>query len=293
MKQRCILKAPAKINLHLQVGKTRQDGFHDIKSLFVMVDLYDQIIISSLKIGNRCEINGSFDCADEDNLIFKAWKIFCKSTGTKHGVVFDVRKRIPSKAGMGGGSSDAAFVLSGLNTMFKTGLTVNQLCSMGAELGSDVPFFLSGPAAVVSGRGENIVELDTARELHFVIINPELSVSTADAFRWIDQKAERPQVYLDDDSINRIYRGELNHFTDFQNDFTPVLAVKYPAYSRIIEDLKDEGAVYSNVTGSGSVVFGLFIGLKEAEKAVTALKSKYKFALRIKSLDRIPYAILE
>lgn len=142
MKQRLILKVPAKLNLHLQVGETRPDGFHEIKSLFVMVDLYDQIIISSLKIGNRCEINGSFDCADEDNLIFKAWKLFCESTGLNRGAVFDVQKNIPSRAGMGGGSSDAAAVLAGLNKFFNAGLDVRQLCSLGVKLRSDVPFFI-------------------------------------------------------------------------------------------------------------------------------------------------------
>jgi len=293
MKQRCILKAPAKINLHLQVGKIRQDGFHDIKSLFVMVDLYDQISMSSLKTGNRCEINGSFDCAAEDNLIYRAWEIFSKTTGTQHGVIFDIKKNIPSCAGMGGGSSDAAFALSGLNSLFETGLTRGQLCSMGAGLGSDVPFFLSGPAAVVTGRGEYVNEIENPKILHFVIINPELRVSTADAYRWIDESENSEADFLENEQINRIYHSGIEHAADFCNDFTPVLIERYPAFGVAINDLKNAGAAYSNVTGSGSVVFGLFFSQKEAENACNALKSRYKFVRKIKSLDRIPYAILK
>ncbi|MBI9106922.1 MAG: 4-(cytidine 5'-diphospho)-2-C-methyl-D-erythritol kinase [Spirochaetales bacterium] len=293
MKQRCILKAPAKINLHLQIARIRQDGFHDIKSLFVMVDLYDQITISSLKTGNRCEINGSFDCAIEDNLIFRAWKIFCENTGTEHGVVFDIKKMIPSCAGMGGGSSDAACVLTGLNLLFETGFTVNQLCSMGEKLGSDIPFFLTGPAAVVKGRGEDVSEILNPRVLHFVVINPEIRVSTPEAYSWVDQSAEDETVFLDDEQMSRIYNADLEQFAGFQNDFAPVLAGRYPVFGRVIDELEAAGAVYSNVTGSGSVVFGLFTGRKSAGKAYETLKTKYKYVQKIKSLDRIPYAILE
>lgn len=153
--------------------------------------------------------------------------------------------------------------------------------------------FLSAPAAVVAGRGEHVERLQKPRELYFVILNPEYSVSTADAYRWLDEASGCRPAFISRDEIIRIYSGDLIDFDTFQNDFTPVLAGRYPVYSKAIEDLKNAGALYSNVTGSGSMVFGLFRGPEEAEIAFKSLKSKYNYAQKIKSLDRIPYAILE
>lgn len=291
MKQ-CVLKAPAKLNLHLQVGGRCSDGFHEIKSLFIMVDLYDEISTRSLKTGNNCRITGSFNCDVENNLIYKAWDGFCQKAGRRFGVEFIVEKKIPSFAGLGGGSSDAAAALKSMNMLFNVFSEV-ELAVIAAQTGSDVPFFLSFPAALIGGRGEQIKRLNNARELYFVLINPGVDISTADAYGWIDSCGYRDTVFLSDELISGVYNGSLSGYRMFINDFADVLEARFDIFSAMIDELYKSGAVYSNVTGSGSAVFGMFESLKEAETAENKLKNRYKFVQRIKSLDRIPYAILK
>ena len=292
MRKRCVLKAPAKLNLHLQIGSRRKDGFHDIKSLFVMVDLFDEIDASSLKTGNDCRINGDFNCAAADNLIYKAWREFCIASGQKHGVVFSVEKNIPSFAGLGGGSSDAAAALAMINLMSGTPFTTDELSVIGSKIGSDVPFFLNGPAAVISSRGEDIKNTE-ARILNFILVLPDINVSTADAYRWIDESKTKESVFLSFDEIIDIYKGDLKGFSKFKNDFTDVLVEKNNVFSKVIDDIYSAGAVFGNVTGSGSAVFGLFENEESTRNAEKKLQNRYKFVQKIKSLDRIPYAILE
>ncbi len=293
MQKRYVLKAPAKLNLHLQVGKKRQDGFHDINSLFVMVDLYDQISLCSLKTGNDCRIVGNFNCSTEENLIYKAWKNFCKASGRVFGAEFNVEKKIPSFAGLGGGSSDAAAALRLLNMMSGNILDDKAIIEAAAVTGSDVPFFISTAAALIEGRGERIRTIENARIMDFVIVHPSIEISTPDAYRWLDEEYENRRPFIRVPEMERIYKGELSGFKNFFNDFSTVLRSKYKVFDDIFTELNSAGALYTGITGSGSAVFGLFDSTESAEKAEKMLQNEYYFVRRIKSLDRIPYAILE
>ena len=292
MKKLCILKAPAKLNLHLQVGEKRQDGFHDINSLFVMVNLFDEISARSLKTGNDCRIIGDFNCPDADNLIYKAWVEFCREAGKSFAVEFNVEKNIPSFAGLGGGSSDAAAALKILNLLFETGFSNKQLEKIGSRLGSDIPFFFNGPAALIGGRGDVIKGIEPRRN-DFLLINPEVEISTADAYRWVDNSPGRKPRFLTEERMLEIYTGNTDDWCNFTNDFSPVLKERYNIFSDIEDSLSGAGAVYRSITGSGSAVFGLFRGALEVKEAEKTLQNEYKFVQKIKSLDRIPYAILE
>ena len=287
------MKAPAKLNLHLQVGDRKRSGFHDIHSLFVMVDIYDEINLSSLKTSNDCKISGSFNCETKDNLIYKAWKAFCDETDTQPGVDFQVSKKIPVFAGMGGGSSDAAAALMGLNQLMGEPLSDKDLRRIGCSLGSDVPFFLGTPAVIAGGRGEVIHRNLTPRVLDFLVIYPEIKISTAEAYRWVDESASVRNAFADCDELSDIYEGELTGFNAYTNDFAEVLCGRFSEFNTVLKELNDCGAVFSNITGSGSAVFGLFENTKAAEEAEKKLKNSYKFVQKIKSLDRIPIAILE
>ena len=293
MKKRCILKAPAKLNLHLQVGSRRQDGFHDIKSLFIMVDLYDEIDMRSLKTGNDCKIIGNFNCAPEDNLIYRAWREFCNASGEKIGVEFVVDKKIPSMAGLGGGSSDAAAVLKAMNLLTEGYFNSDELAGIAGRIGSDVPFFLTSPAALIGGRGERIKEMTQARKQSYVIIHPEIGISTAEAYGWLDSDGSCRKTFYTDDEIIGIYQEDISGYGRFFNDFSKVLHDRYTEFDKAVSSLYKYGAQYSSVTGSGSAVFGLFGSCEDAENAEKQLQNEYKFAQKINSLDRIPYAILE
>ncbi len=293
MHKRCILKAPAKLNLHLQVGDKRSDGFHDIMSLFIMVDIYDDIEVSSLKTGNDCRIIGSFDCALKDNLIYRAWKEFCNISGITCGAEFIVEKRIPSFAGLGGGSSDAAAALTALNMLFEYPLSDDELIETGARAGSDVPFFLSSAAAVVSGRGDEVEPVTDIRTLDFVVVNPGIEVSTSEAYAWLDKQELKRAGFKTGNEISRIFNGDLKGFAEYTNDFGVELEKRYPVFNEVFDQLYENGAVYCNVSGSGSAVYGLFENENTAGFAAKSLENRYKFVQKIKSLDRIPYAILE
>ena len=257
-----------------------------------MVNLEDEIGARSLKTGNDCSITGSFNCSLENNLIYKAWKEYCNEAGTRFGMEFAVDKRIPSFAGLGGGSSDAAAALKAMNMFFNV-FSETELALIAARTGSDVPFFLSTPAAIVGGRGESTRPLHNERVLHFVLVNPEINISTAEAYGWIDGLENRNTDFLSDENISGIYNGGLSGYRAFSNDFSVVLKQRFDVFNVITDALYAAGAAYSNVTGSGSSVYGLFESIKDAETAENNLKNRYKFVQKIKSLDRIPYAILK
>lgn len=292
MEKQCVLKAPAKLNLHLQVGDRRSDGFHDLNSLFIMVDLYDEINARSLKTDNDCRINGDFNCSVESNLIYKAWWEFCSEVGYEVGIEFSVEKNIPSFAGLGGGSSDAAAALKIMNFMFDTDFDDIHLAEIGSRIGSDVPFFLTAPAAFISGRGEKVKGIE-AVEHDFVLIHPQVEISTAEAYAWLDSSVVKRAAFLSEERICEVYKGDCSAYNEFSNDFSYELNERFNVFPEIDSALKQQGAVYSSITGSGSAVFGLFESAAEAENAQKNLQNKYKFVQKIKSLDRIPYAILE
>ena len=292
MKKRCILRAPAKLNLHLQIGEKRRDGFHDINSLFVMVDLYDEIDAGSLKTGNDCRIIGDFNCANEDNLIYRAWSVFCEKAGKSYGVEFRVVKKIPSFAGLGGGSSDAAAALRILNLLCETGFNDDELADMGSRIGSDVPFFIKYPAAVIGGRGEKIKGIE-AEKLDFILLQPDVEVSTKEAYGWVDENRKDVPPFMSQERIIEIYRGKEEEWRHFGNDFSAALKNRYDIFLQMEKSLNDLGAVFCSVTGSGSAVFGLFKSSSDAENAEKTLQNRYKFVQKIKSLDRIPNAILK
>ncbi len=293
MQKRCILKAPAKINLHLEIGIRRQDGFHELKSLFIMTDLYDEICLSSLKTGNYCRITGDFNCVEEDNLIYKAWLEFCRETGNKFPADFTVEKKIPSFAGLGGGSSDAAAAIRAMDMLYDTNLGTERMLSIAEKIGSDVPFFISAPAAVIEGRGEKITPLNKYKELNLVVVQPDVKISTGEAYGWIDLLNRKQISFLENEKITDLYLGDLSGYSGFRNDFETVLFKRFDVFERIIGSLREAGAARGGVTGSGSAVYGVFESPEMAENARKSLVNEHKFVQKIKSLDRIPYAILE
>lgn len=286
--------APAKLNLHLDVFPLRNDGFHGLRSLFVIVPLYDTILIEP-KSDEKFKIEGFEGIPMEQNLIWKAYSAYCSRLGEDIPIQVRVQKEIPVMAGLGGGSSDAAAMLKALQFIRrregKGTLERKEMASIALGLGSDVPFFLGSAAAYAEGRGEKLSALEARDDLYAVIVKPEFDVSTGDAFRMLDERGAVSPLHLSKAEIIARYRTKKPAEWEYYNSFTTVLCEKYPNLSRLISELKASGAEYSNLSGSGSALFGIYTDAKQAEKAFFRLKKFVKKAWKVKMLAYPPEAV--
>ncbi|WP_168203396.1 4-(cytidine 5'-diphospho)-2-C-methyl-D-erythritol kinase [Oceanispirochaeta crateris] len=290
------IQAPAKINLHLQVGSLRPDGFHDICSLFQAVSFYDDIIMELTEKEGEIIIEGDFPCLPEDNLIFKTIELFRKNCSDQRGVKVRVTKRIPSEAGLGGGSSDAAAVLKGLMLLLEIHPGNHALFTMASQLGSDVPFFLKYPSAVVTGRGEILEDTGHVPSLYGVLVKGAgAGISTAAAYREIDHAFEKgilDQYVLTKEDMLKAYLHEKPEEWPFFNSFLETYRKESKPLEFISKLLYDAEAIFAGLSGSGSAMFGLFHSQRSAMNAEQSLKGQFPFVERINFLNSIPDAVV-
>lgn len=293
------IEAPAKINLHLDVGPPREDGYHGIRSLFAMVDLKDDLCMRVLdKQEGECIVEGPFTFPSEKNLICKAYRSFAALSGWKKGVHVSVTKRIPDQGGLGGGSSNAAAALKLLQHLSGTPLNPGELHRAALETGSDVPFFLSGPVSLVESRGEILGRVDVREdvgELVVLLIFPPFGVSTADAYKNLDnRRKERGREgvrQLQREHIVSAYVHEGPEKWPFYNSFTEVLKEMYPPYIHIFNTIQAGEALFYEISGSGSTVFALFDDTNKAEKMEKRIKKDGISARKVKMLASCPEAV--
>jgi len=300
----CTIEAPCKINLHLSVGKKRDDGFHSIESIIATLAFSDTL---RLEIGGqegeiRLFTNWETpveEIPDEKNLIFRAISLFKEQTGFSKGLVIRLDKRIPLGAGLGGGSSDAAAAFLALNLLSGADLPMCRLEPMAAALGSDVPFFLTCGTAFVSGRGEAVVPLKSPEGLWVVLAKPPFASDTASAYMLLDRLRAQGQIEEKSGipagipvSIKReVLLGALEDDSEkwpFYNDFLPAFLCRGPfendsasgaIYRDIIESLRNSGASFAGLSGTGSCCFGIFLLKNKAEKAAERLRKQGKTAI--------------
>ncbi len=243
------MPAPAKLNLFLHVVGRRDDGYHLLQSAFMLIDWQDTLDLACTPDGSitRTEEGGSDLPADD--LCVRAAQALQQATGCRHGAHIHLRKQIPVQAGMGGGSSDAATVLLGLNHLWQTGLSAEELQRLGLELGADVPFFLFGRNAWVQGIGEKLQALDLPLA-RFVVLKPETGLQTAAIFSAPDLPHATPVVSMHDFMQTR------QPFGFGHNDLQTPATRLCPAIGHAIEWLASHG-LQARMTGSGSAVFAL------------------------------------
>ena len=268
--------ANAKVNLTLAVGAKRPDGYHEVETVMTAVDLFDTVTVSRHP-GIRDELICDPPVTErpEDNLCMKALRVFFQELGVKEDfVTITLQKRIPTQAGLGGGSSDAAAVLRGLRTLYAPDMTDTRLEEMAAELGSDVPYFIRGGTAAATGRGERLAPLPPMPECWFVIVKPEESHSTAAMYAAIDHAEIKRSA--DSWAVRQgLAAGDLRQIAaGLSNDFQQVLP-EGSAVPAIVRSLREQGALNAQMTGSGSAVYGLFRHRKDAEAAADVLKETY------------------
>jgi len=273
-----VLEAPAKINWFLSVLNKREDGYHNIVSLMQSVSLFDTLLFEE---SERLEVISDIsDLPAEKNLAFKAAILMQALAGVSSGARITLKKDIPLAAGLGGGSSDAACALIGLNRLWGLNLNAADLRDMGAELGSDVPFFIDDIFAVVEGRGEAITSLGHAIEIPLLLVNPGILISAAWAY-------EALQVGLTKKAVDiklfcqSLARKDFDALRSLQiNDLEQPVLKAYSEIGRIKQLLLEQGAVMSAMSGSGSTVFGVFRTAEEAQKASAGMGRYWRRAVK-------------
>lgn len=273
-------KAYAKLNLTLDVLGKREDGYHDLKSVMQTVSLYDDIL---LHIGTgepwKLVCNKEGIPCDERNLVWKAAKLYFDTVDKDpNGLTMIIDKKIPSGAGMGGGSADAAAVLRALNRFYGEPLSSMELADLGAKVGSDVPFCVVGGTVMCEGRGEILRKLPDMPECIFVICKPVFSVSTPVLYRKLDE-VQNP-LHPDNDAMETaICSGDLMGIAKhIENAFDPVVSADHCEIDHIKGIYRLNGALATQMTGSGSVVFAIMPDMVSAERAVDMLKHTYEDA---------------
>ncbi len=266
------LPAPAKLNLFLHVVGQRADGYHLLESLFRLVSLSDTLTIDLRADGRISRESSMATVLDEaDDLAVRAAQALKNATGSRQGAHIVVYKRIPVGGGLGGGSSDAATVLIALNRLWRTGLTRSELMALALPLGADVPFFLSGQAAFVTGIGEQCTPVE-APDSAYVIFKPRESVSTAAIFGSPHLTRNTETVKISDFSGRHQFLGKKPFGV---NDLESVVLQAFPSIALMRGWLKSQGFDV-RLTGSGACFFSEFEGPIQALLAYEALQAKLK-----------------
>ncbi len=250
-------KAFAKINLFLSVGQKREDGYHQIDTVMHTVSLYDEVLFEKC---HTLRVVCDIDVSEKENLAYKAAQAFFGYTGTIPSVKITVKKHIPSKAGLGGGSADAAAVLRGLNEMYNAGLDTQTLARIGAPLGADIPFCVYGGKARCGGIGDIVTPMEK-EHLHLAIVKPDADCPTGKMYSLLDE-TQRETVS---------YKENL-----FFNSFDTVCPSECKT---AIKRLLALGAKNAMLSGSGSAVFGVFETEREAVSAAKELEKEYHFSV--------------
>ncbi|GIN88399.1 4-diphosphocytidyl-2-C-methyl-D-erythritol kinase [Heyndrickxia sporothermodurans] len=251
------IKAPAKINLTLDVLNKRPDGYHEVEMIMTTIDLSDRIGLSEIS-ENEIRINSQnrYVPDDQRNLAYQAAKVLKEKYDIKQGVTITIDKAIPVAAGLAGGSSDAAATLRGLNKLWGLGLSLDELAKIGAEIGSDVAFCVYGGTAMAKGRGEKITHLSAPPNCWVILAKPLIGVSTADVYRNLDLSSVRhPNSQA---MINAINGGDYHSVCkEIGNVLESVTLKMHPEVQHIKEQMERFGADAVLMSGSGPTVFGL------------------------------------
>lgn len=271
------IQAPAKINLFLEVLRRRDDGYHELRTLMCCIGLCDTLKVTLGGTADRIRCDHPDVPGDESNLALRAAELFNHTLigqseiEPKH-VTIELTKRIPTGAGLGGGSSDAAAVLNLLNDVYKNPFNVAQLQHMALALGADVPFFILQQPALAGGIGEQLEFFGGLSPWKVVVVYPGFGISTAQVFENLNLGLTKCKKKL---RYSLFDQGKFDPSRHLCNDLETVAMRRFPVLGEIKKDLLNQGAIGSLMTGSGSAVFGLFADAPTARKAVDGLSEQH------------------
>jgi len=264
-------KCPAKINLFLKLTGKRADGYHQLESLFAFLDLADELSMQESK-NFILEIGGEFgELVDQkENLFTKILDYFASEFSISKNLKIKITKNIPVGAGLGGGSSDDAYFMHGLNEIFDLGLSLAELQKISLKFGSDIFFLLGNKAAIVKGRGEIIEEFPQFSSIPTLLVNPKISVSTKEIFNKFDGNFSKKIPTKD-----LLKKDVFDLIENFPNDMEKPAISTLPLIYEIIENLKNSGAKIAKMSGSGATCFGIFENEKTLNLAQKNLSKKF------------------
>jgi 4-diphosphocytidyl-2-C-methyl-D-erythritol kinase len=271
-----LLRAFAKINLDLRILGRRDDGYHELRTIFQAIDWYDEILIEPAK---RFEFSAPGIPEDETNLVVRAVRAYERLAGVTANVRVQVTKNIPVGRGLGGGSADAAVTFIGLQRMYKRSLPFDEIPRVLRTLGSDVPFFTLGGRASGAGRGDEVYKLEDSTDYWLLLVDPDVMIRTAEAYSWLTPPDKSNSI----ESLCTT-SGSGCETDVWTNDFEVPVFQRYPELARIKDELLQLGAYRAALSGSGSAIFGQFQMVSEAARAGASLGGR----LRIKVTKPLP-----
>jgi 4-diphosphocytidyl-2-C-methyl-D-erythritol kinase len=269
-----IWSAPAKLNLMLHVVGRRPDGYHELQTVFQLLDLCDRIEITVRSDGAITRPTGPAGVPEDQDLGVRAARALREACGTGLGAEIVIRKRIPMGGGLGGGSSDAATVLVALNQMWRTGLDAGQIASIGAKLGADVPVFVAGRSSWAEGIGEKLTPVSLGADSWYLVIFPGVAVPTAAVFQAPELTRNSPPTTM---------RGFLE--TGGRNDCEQVVRARFPAVGEALDWLARHAP--ARLTGTGSCVFATFSRAADAERVAARVPDTWR-AFVARGVDSSP-----
>ncbi|HYU08649.1 MAG TPA: 4-(cytidine 5'-diphospho)-2-C-methyl-D-erythritol kinase [Gemmatimonadales bacterium] len=277
--------AHAKVNLFLRVHARESSGFHQIETAFALLEFADELVVRRTAAGVALQLDGPDLGPAEENLAVRAARAVLNATGNRFGVAIELSKRIPVRAGLGGGSSDAAAALHAVNALAGNAVPRHELLHFGAKLGSDVPFFASGaPLALAWGRGERQFRVPAPPAAPVLIAVPPIAVATPDAYKWWDEQNPSPTsrgpVTLDAEALATW--GSIGRLGG--NDFETVVFGKHPQLRTLYERVAETGPVWVRLCGSGSALAAVY--KKESERDDAAQRLGEKSQRLIKTATR-------
>jgi 4-diphosphocytidyl-2-C-methyl-D-erythritol kinase len=263
----------AKVNIGLQIRNKRQDGYHNIHTVFQELDLYDKVTIS--KNPNACEIkvNKADVPSGKENTCHIAFTELSKFYPEIDGITVEIEKSIPSGGGLGGGSSNAATTLKAINKLYDLQIESKKLENIASNIGADIPFFIRGGTQIGDGIGDVLTPINQAIDGYYLLVLPDISIRTDWAYqsykKFLEEDLDRPNFahFLEKNNLSQ---------TIFDNDFERIVIPTYPEIGMLKNKLIEEGADYASLSGSGSTVFGIFSDESQAEKVQLKFRKQYR-----------------
>lgn len=294
------LKSPAKINLNLQILNKREDFYHNIKSEFCTINLFDKITLTKIPEGIQIVTSGKYKIPNNrSNLVYQVAEKIRSHAKSRVGVKIEIDKQIPLFAGLGGGSSNAATVIKGLIELWDLDLSLEKQIEIGKKIGADIPFFLYGEHCLIEGIGEKITPLETSQKAQHIIVAqlPYIKISTPWAYDQWDKRQNNagilnssearksPESEPQESQKESLKQKEiLRQAQDSTNDFEKVIFPHFPDLENLKKIFLKSGATKANMTGSGSSIYGVFDKKEIAEKCLRKIENKCEFVFLGKML---------
>jgi len=270
------LNAYAKINVGLRITGQRDDGYHYLKTMYQTINLHDVV---KLSLKEETGISFSWDGENvpdgDDNICSKAAKSFFEFIGKEYGVNIELEKNLPVGSGLGGGSSDAACVIRGLNELLDLKLSVRDMENIASKLGADIPFFIQGGCQYAEGIGDELSPGELSNDWVLLLVVPVIHISTL----WAYERVQPLSLTRDINDVNLArfpHNGDAKNRKQFRNDFEPLIFSKYPEIGDIKKDLLKSEAVFASLSGSGSAVYGFYETTEKAEKAMELISKNHR-----------------